>query len=203
MPVIDGYMAFQYYKERAPAGRQYLESESQVLWQDSSVLGMDSSFIALGSAGTQKGLFEIEDYNFSMERTLSTSSQSTGIGTGTATFEPFSVTRKIDRASPLLFEMSCSGTTFQRVTLALRKGTGDGKSGQTFLRFDFKMVGVKSMTWSHGDEAPTEEIAFEYGAVAMRYSPQKPNGELMPAIPGGWNRIKNVKDVSPDDIVAK
>ncbi len=52
----------------------------------------------------KSGLFEIEDFSFDIEQTLNIGSQSTGAGAGKVTFNPFSITRKIDRASPTLFE---------------------------------------------------------------------------------------------------
>ena len=37
------------------------------------------------------------------ETTLNVGSQSTGAGAGKVTFNPFSITRKIDKSSPVLF----------------------------------------------------------------------------------------------------
>ena len=59
--------------------------------------------------GRRRGsLFEIEDFSFDTEQTLNIGSQSTGAGAGKITFNPFSITRKIDRffadlVSELLF----------------------------------------------------------------------------------------------------
>ena len=48
--------------------------------------------------------------------------------------------------------MACSGTAFKQVTLALRKSSGGMTTGQIFLRFDFKLVGVKTIQWEHDEE---------------------------------------------------
>jgi len=69
-------------------------------------------------------------------------------------------------------------------------------SGTVFLRFDFKLVAVKTISWSHDDESPKETTTFEYGGMLIRYCQQKPDGSYYPSIPGGWNRVKNVKDES-------
>jgi type VI protein secretion system component Hcp len=42
---------------------------------------------------------------FDIEQTLNIGSQSTGAGAGKVTFNPFSITRKVDRASPVFFAM--------------------------------------------------------------------------------------------------
>jgi type VI secretion system secreted protein Hcp len=147
------------------------------------------------------GLFEIEDYSFDIEQILNIGSQSSGSGAGKVTFNPFSITRKIDCASTQFFQMACSGTPFKFVGLGLRKSTGgsiatggSGSSGAMFLVFTFKLVAVKTVSWAHDDESPKETVTFEYGGLNIQYSQQKPDGSLSPAIAGGWNRVKNVSD---------
>lgn len=203
---IDGYMAFKNYAKNQGGG--LLKSESQVVWNDSkSELNGTGNYINFATAAKTGCLFEIEEWSFGIERVLSTASQSGGIGTGSATFNAFSITRKIDRASPILFEMSCSGSTFERVSLGLRKavgGVGSGtESGKVYLRYDFKLVGVKTINWSHAEDSPTETVEFEYGAVAIRYTPQEPDGSLGSAINGGWNRIQNIQDTTDAEIKNK
>jgi Type VI secretion system effector, Hcp len=50
-------------------------------------------------APVRRGLFELEDWSFDIEQTLSIGSQSTGSGAGKVTFNPFSITRRFDHAS--------------------------------------------------------------------------------------------------------
>ena len=97
--------------------------------------------------------------------------------------------------------MACSGTAFETVTLALRKsmgagGGGENTSGGIFLRFDFKLVAVKTISWAHDETSPKETVSFEYGGLQMRYTRQKADGSFDSIIPGGWNRVKNVQDLS-------
>jgi type VI secretion system secreted protein Hcp len=190
---IDSYMTFQQYNG------DYLESGSQVDFKNNGESLMENPFKIPTGKG-KKGysqIFEVEDYSFDIEQTLNIGSQTSGAGAGKVTFNPFSITRKIDQASPTLFQMACSGTAFKVVTLALRKGVGtggggDSTSGQIFLRFDFKLVAVKTISWSHDDESPKETVTFEYGAMQINYAPQLASGKLTTAIPGGWNRVRNV-----------
>ena len=151
-------------------------------------------------------MFEIDDFSFDIEQVLNIGSQSSGAGAGKVTFNPFQVTRKTDRLSPKLFTMCCAGQHFKMVSLYLRRagggaagagGTGTQTSGTTFLRFDFALVAVKTISWSgsDGDEAPKEEVAFEYGALQVRYVQQGADGKPMTtsdANPvGSWNRVYN------------
>jgi type VI secretion system Hcp family effector len=187
---IDSYVVF------IPYTGSPLSSESQVdMSKNNEELASDLKGFASASQ-----LFEVEDYSFDIEQVLNIGSQSTGAGAGKITFNPFSITRKIDRSSPILFDMACSGTAFKQVSLALRKSAGGGQSGVIFLRFDFKLAAVKTISWSHDDEAPKETTTFEYGGMLIRYCQQNANGSLNQAIPGGWNRVKNVQDHSTNPI---
>jgi len=143
---IDSYVVF------IPYTGSPLLSESQVdMSKNNEELASD-----LKNYATASQLFEVEDYSFDIEQVLNIGSQSTGAGAGKITFNPFSITRKIDRSSPILFDMACSGTAFKQVSLALRKSAGGMQSGVIFLRFDFKLAAVKTISWSHDDEAPKE-----------------------------------------------
>ncbi len=201
----DAYVVFVPYNGSAP------DSESQTDWSSNSkdTLGQAispkyKSATVSGGKLTYGQIFEIEDYSFDIEQTLNIGSQGGGAGAGKVTFNPFSITRKIDAASPVLFDMACSGTPFQTVMLALRKSVGAGVTGGTgqtagfvFLRFDFKLVAVKTISWSHDEESPKETVTFEYGGLQIHYCAQNPDGSFLPEKIGGWNRVKNVQDHSP------
>ena len=195
---IDSYMAFQLYGGAGAAGT-YLSAESQVDLSKNS-----EPLMTTPTAAFKVGqVFEVEDYSFDIEQTLNIGSQSSGAGAGKVTFNPFSITRKIDKASPIFYEMACSGTAFAQVSLALRKSVGAGASGSDvsgmiFLRFDFKLVAVKTISWAHDDESPKETVTFEYGGLQVRYNQQDPSGAMTGGqaaiFTGGWNRVKNIKD---------
>jgi type VI secretion system Hcp family effector len=186
---IAAYMAFQQY-----AGGNWLESESQVdLSHDPEPL------MSTPTPLTKGRIFEVEDFSFDIEQTLNIGSASSGVGAGKVTFNPFSITRVVDKASPLLFEMACKGTPFETVVLALRKSAG-AATGGIFLRYDFKLVAVKTISWRHSANTAMENVTFEYGGLQIRYSPQSPSGALAAPIAGGWNRVKNVEDTSSNPI---
>ncbi len=190
---IDAYMFFKTYDGK------YLPAESQVDL-GKPVTG-DTLAADFQSAQSSQGLFEVEDYSFDTEQTFNLSSQSTGIGAGKITFNPFSITRKIDKASPTMFQMSCNGKAFADVALGMRKSAGADSSGMFFLRFDFKLVGVKTISYAHDDESPKETITFVYGALIMQYCQQNNNGTPGTVFPAGWNQQKNVA-ATPTTVIA-
>ena len=195
---IDAYVVF--YNEQNTA----LKAESQVRISDDAKEEVLSKGLGKGGSGSMKALaaadslFEIEDYSFDIEQTLNLGSQSSGTGAGRIAFNPFSITRKIDRSSPEFFIRACNGTSFPFVHLLLRKSTGQAGAGQVFLRFDFRLVAVKTLSWSHDDESPKETVTFEYGALGIRYKMQKPDGSLDDGTPfdKSWNKVRNIEDTS-------
>ena len=187
---IDSYMAFK------PYGESWLKAESQVDFsKNNEELSSKPSKPDVGA------LFEVEEYSFDIEQTLNIGSQSSGAGAGKVTFNPFSITRAIDKASTTFYLMACNGTAFESAVLMLRKSTGTGGggadvSGQVFLRFDFKLVAVKTISWAHDETSPKETVSFEYGGLQMRYAQQDPSGKLGSVFAAGWNRVRNVSDVT-------
>jgi type VI protein secretion system component Hcp len=146
-------------------------------------------------------IFEIEGYAFDVAQSLSVGSQSAGAGAGKVTFNPFSITRRTDRASPVLFQMACSGTAFESVVLVLTKSSGASAASLAFERFTFKLVGVKSVAWVYDAETPKEIITFQYGGLVIEYWMQNPDGSLGSRILGGWNRVKNIVDHDPASVL--
>jgi len=183
---IDSFMA---YKQYASQGGKWLDAESQVDLSKNSGEQMAKDL----TAGC---VFEVDSYSFGIEQTLNIGSQSSGAGAGKVSFNPFTIERKIDKASPIFYAMACSGTAFERVILAMRKSSGGDMTGRFFLRFDFKLVAVKTISWEHDDESPKESVEFEYGALFVTYGQQGASGVIAPGNiwQKGWNRVKNVAD---------
>ena len=185
---ISAYMWFQNYDGL------YLESESQIDFSKSA----QSSAIGFPP---NNNIFEVENYSADIAQILNIGSQSSGAGAGKVSFNPLAVTRKTDRASPILFQMTCSGTAFQFVTLVLCKSAGGDTAATVFQKFTFKLVAVKSVAWSYDAEAPKDVVTFEYGGLVIEYWVQEADGSMKTRVLGGWNRIKNISDNDPTTVL--
>jgi hypothetical protein len=67
---------------------------------------------------------------------------------------------------------------------------------QKWFRFDFKLVAVKTISWGYDADSPNERVTFEYGGLQVRYSERNPTGTFAQPSVGGWNRVKNVQDLT-------
>lgn len=187
---IEAYMTFQ------DAKGKYLEGESQVtiVSGSESTLGTSTDF---SMTALKSGiLFNITDVSFDVEQALNIGPASSGIGGGQVTFNPLNFTRTSDRISPTLFRMCTAGEHFRSVSLFIRRAGGSANqaagsitAGQTYLRFDFALVGIKTINWSVDDDSSKEEVTAEYGALMIRYQQQDVTGSGMKIYPASWNRI--------------
>lgn len=137
--------------------------------------------------GGRKRTLEVLDTSFDIEQTLNIGSQSTGAGAGKVTFNPLSITKRVDGFSPEMFQRACSGTPFQEVVLTFPDGPD--------LTARFKLVAVKTISLAFADPDKLnrfelnllEEVTFEYGGLQLEVGGTRK----------GWNRVKNVVDNDP------
>jgi type VI secretion system secreted protein Hcp len=140
-----------------------------------------------------KGEIEISSFSFGASNPATIGSGTTGSGAGKVSVSTFNVTKKTDKASPVLFQACCEGDHYSTATVTLRKA---GKNQQEYLIYDFTEVYVDSVQWSGksgGDDTPHEDVSFSFATVHVKYAPQKPDGTLDSPVEGGWDVTKNVK----------
>jgi type VI secretion system secreted protein Hcp len=137
--------------------------------------------------------FDISTWTFGVSQDVNIGSSSGGAGAGKVTFDDFKITKQIDNSSPLFFGTCCTGGHYDDVSLKIRKsGAVKDKSGGIYLQFDFKLVFVTNITWSHNDPSPTEDITFAYGALQVQYWQQQKTGSLATApATTSWSRVLN------------
>jgi type VI secretion system secreted protein Hcp len=169
----------------------FVQHSGTALASESTVERVDDPFVSPAPVPTAGTLFEVEDWSFDVEQTLNIGSSSTGAGAGKVVFNPFTITRKVDKASPQLFLAACAGTPFEFVDL-LQVRPGDPQ-GRVYLAWRFGLVAIKTVAWNSGDDVPTETISLEYGSLTVGYAVQSPDGSAGPMVFAGWNRVRNVK----------
>ncbi len=92
------------------------------------------------------------------------------------TMEEFSITRRYDCASPVLFEKCARSAGFPSASIVKRKVVGGDKL-QTFLRLDFVDVLITKIEWQDA-EVVKETISFVFRELTFKYKTQKHNGTL-------------------------
>jgi type VI secretion system secreted protein Hcp len=117
-----------------------------------------------------------------------------GSGSGKASLQTFSFTKRTDSASPKLFQNCCAGKHFPKASVTLNKSGGD--QSLDYLRYDFTEVFVDSIQWgamSGGEDSPTESVSMSFAKVEITYTPQKKDGTKGSAVVASWNQKTNSK----------
>jgi type VI secretion system secreted protein Hcp len=96
------------------------------------------------------------------------------------------VSKRVDVASPALFQRLVQGTTIPSVELIGRKA---GESQLVFLRYCLQDVRVTSIqqSGSSGEDFSQENVSFGYAAFSQQYTPQDAKGGGLPSVFAGWN----------------
>ncbi len=137
---------------------------------------------------------EILSFEIGAENNINIGSISGGGGAGKATFKELTITKKTDTASAELFAKLCEGKHFDDMIIELRRSGGmAGKSGDGFLKWEFKLVMLQDISWSgaDGDDVCEETIVIQYGAMKVSYRKQKQDGSMEQPKTAEWSRVKN------------
>lgn len=107
-------------------------------------------------------------------------------------FQDISVTKYIDKASPILMLACANGKHFDKANLVVRKA---GKTPLEYLKIEMKQVIVTSVSvgGSGGEDRLTENISLNFAQVKVIYTPQKPDGTADSEVPFSWDIENNQK----------
>jgi type VI secretion system secreted protein Hcp len=142
---------------------------------------------------------EIRAFSVGVENKASIGSASTGAGAGKAVLNELSIEKSVDTLSRSLFALSATGGHLAKMQVYLRNAGAAG--GKPYLVYAFNTVFVSKVDWSaDSDDQPTEHVTFAYGALALGYYPQNPDGKLGTAVKTSWSQVTNSE--APPDILA-
>lgn len=136
-----------------------------------------------------KGEIPIGGFSISAQGApTSIGSQSSGAGAGKVSIQSFSITKTLDKSSPLLFQAAATGQHFKEAVLSFTHKAG-GKE-QTYLKFDFQNVLISSVQdGSSGQGTPQEQVSFSFQKVQEAFI--EPNGKTGATV--GFDLSTNLK----------
>jgi type VI secretion system secreted protein Hcp len=136
-----------------------------------------------------KGEIPIGGFSVSAQGAQNIGSQSSGAGAGKVSIQSFSITKTLDKSSPLLFQAAATGQHFKEAVLSFTH-KASGKE-QTYLKFDFQNVLISSVQdgSSGGGGTPQEQVTFSFQKVAEAFI--EPNGKTGATV--NFNLSTNLK----------
>ena len=109
-----------------------------------------------------------------------------GGGAGKVNMQDLSLTKYVDKASPVLFQKVCSGKHFPKAELIVRKA-GDKPVDYVIITMEEVIISSLSTGGSGGEDRITENVSLNFAKVKFKYTGQDPTGAPLPANPVGWD----------------
>jgi type VI secretion system secreted protein Hcp len=115
-----------------------------------------------------------------------------GGGAGKVNVQDISVTKYVDKATPTLMKMCCSGKHIKEALFTARKA---GDKPLDYLKIKMSDVVITSVNTggSSADERLTENVTLNFARYEVGYTPQKPDGSGDAEIIVNWDMGKNVE----------
>jgi len=113
-----------------------------------------------------------------------------GGGAGKANFQDISVTKYIDKASPVLMQYCANGDHFEKAKLTVRKA---GKTPLEYLTIEMKKVLITSVSTggSGGEDRLTENVTLNFREFKVVYTEQMEDGTKGAQPEVAWNIAEN------------
>lgn len=136
-----------------------------------------------------KGEIEILSWSWGASQT-GTMHHGSGGGAGKVNVQDITVTKYIDRSTPLLLQQCFKGAHFKEALLTVRKAGG---AALEYIKLKMSEVIISSVSvgGSGGEERLTENVGLNFGKVQLDYTPQKPDGGADAAVQFGWDIAAN------------
>jgi type VI secretion system secreted protein Hcp len=130
------------------------------------ISGNGSTFLKLdgikGESTDKDHKGEIAIDGFALSAQGATQASGGGGGAGKVSIQSFSITKTLDKSSPLLFQAAATGKHIKDAVLSFaRKAGGEQK---TYLKFEFQSILISSVQdgGASGGGAPTEQVSFAF-----------------------------------------
>jgi type VI secretion system secreted protein Hcp len=98
-------------------------------------------------------------------------------GTRKASFNDFTFTHHIDKATPLLMKACAVGTHIPDATITVRKA-GKGQQEYLVIKMTDVLVMNVAMSMAEGAASSAENVTLQFAKVDLEYKPQKADGSL-------------------------
>jgi type VI secretion system secreted protein Hcp len=141
-----------------------------------------------------KDWIEIHSFSFGMSQPASSTASSVGgASSERVNLDDLSIVKLMDKASPKLYELCCSGKHIPNVAMELCRAGGDKVK---YMEVKLEQVIISSVRpggSSQGSEGfPTESVTFNFGKAKWTYTQQKrSDGTGGGNVTGGWDATVN------------
>lgn len=131
------------------------------------------------------GEIDLLSWSFAANQT-GTSNTGGGSGAGRVSIQDLTLTKKVDKSSPTLFALCCSGQHLETADLTVRKAGGEALE-YLVVKMEHVLITGFQTTGSDGQDQLVEQITLNFKRVGLVYTPQLDDGTGGPEVAGGWD----------------
>ena len=142
--------------------------------------------------GSQDEEFNVTSFDLGVANTLNIGSATSGAGAGKVSFQPFTVTKTVDKYSSDLFLDLAAGKRLTSAEIIVRKADA-GSLATPVAQYLMKDVVITSLHVSGTAKQTTETVQGEYGAIQFVFYGQTSSGTIKPVSSGGWSQVTNTE----------
>lgn len=115
-----------------------------------------------------------------------------GGGAGKVSVQDLSLTKYVDKSSPVLMMAACNGKHYKEALLTVRKA---GETPLEYLKITMKEVIVSAVSTggSGGEDRLTENVTLNFAEFKVEYKPQKADGTGDAAVEAAFHIAENAK----------
>ncbi len=137
-----------------------------------------------------KGEIDVLSWSWGVSQT-GASGGGGGSGAGKANVHDLTFTKPLDKSSPLLFQMCCSGKPIKTALLVCRKA--GGTAPVEYVKITMNQAIITSVTpgGDKGSDFITETVTLNFASMNYEYVPQKGDGSGDASIAKGWDVAGN------------
>ena len=138
---------------------------------------------------------EVSSYNHGVSQPVSDASFTGGMTGGRADFQDISISKVLDKASPLLNIACCKGTHIPEITFEICLATGDKHVFMRYVFTDSVITSISAGAASGGMESrPSETVTIAYSKIKWEYTPIDATGAPGSPDDKTWNLATNKQD---------
>ncbi|MDR3567330.1 MAG: type VI secretion system tube protein Hcp [Syntrophobacteraceae bacterium] len=115
----------------------------------------------------------------------------TGGGSGKVSVQDITITKQVDKATPVLMKYCCSGQHFNKATLTVTKAGGDKPVPYLTINMENVLISSQKTGGSNGGETISESVSLNFGKYKVLYKPQSKEGIAMPEVEHAWDIAMN------------
>ncbi|HVB33483.1 MAG TPA: type VI secretion system tube protein Hcp [Patescibacteria group bacterium] len=137
-----------------------------------------------GQSTSRQNAIDIFSFGFGASMPVDVQHAEAQITAGRASFSAVTISKSVDKTSPLLFQHCTSGDFLKKVEIVFDKAMGDKQ--EDYFKIQMEDALITNISLGGGGENLQESLSFAFKKIKVSYNPEK-DGKLQGFIEKGFD----------------